>query len=422
MHRVLIITYYWPPSSGAGVQRWLKFAKYLPSFAWEPVILTIDPDYAAYPAIDETLEKEISRETRIYKTPAIDYFRFYRKDKSKVPSAGFATSDDSGFRAKFMRFIRGNFFIPDPRGGWNRYAFRKACEIIETEKIKHIITTSPPHSTQLIGMKLRKRYPSLKWIADLRDPWTDIYYYSQFYHTLPAKAIDRSLEKRVLRSADQIITVGKTLRDLFVSKVPGTENKTTVITNGYDEDDFRGLSPSIPDKLTITYAGTLSGAYPLKGFLEAAGEYIKNKNALSLRFVGTVSRAEKELIIEKAGLENVEFIPHVDHHAAIKYMLETTALLLIIPDHQSGKSILTGKLFEYIASGKPVICIGPPDGDAAEIISISKAGSAHGYNDIQGISEILNLLGRGERTREKTDTIQFSRKVLTAKLAGLLEK
>ena len=154
MHRVLIITYYWPPSSGAGVQRWLKFSKYLPSFGWEPVILTIDPDYAAYPAIDETLEKEISRETRIYKTPAIDYFRFYRKDKSKVPSAGFATSDDSGFRAKFMRFIRGNFFIPDPRGGWNRYAFRKACEIIESENIKHVITTSPPHSTQLIGMKL----------------------------------------------------------------------------------------------------------------------------------------------------------------------------------------------------------------------------------------------------------------------------
>ncbi|HNW57972.1 MAG TPA: glycosyl transferase family 1, partial [Bacteroidales bacterium] len=185
--QVLIITYYWPPSSGAGVQRWLKFSKFLPENGWDPVILTIDPEYATYPATDDSLCSEISKELKVHRTKATDYFRFYKKDKSKIPSAGFATDGKKNLVGKILRFVRGNFFIPDPRRGWNKFAFKEACRLIETEGIKHIITTSPPHSTQLIGLKLKKRYPEIKWIADLRDPWTDIYYYDQFYHTRIAK-------------------------------------------------------------------------------------------------------------------------------------------------------------------------------------------------------------------------------------------
>ena len=188
--RVLIITYYWPPGSGAGVQRWLKFAKYLPALGWEPVILTVDPEYAAFPATDDSLLNEISTGLEIHKTKARDWFRIYRKDKTKIPSAGFAANDNNSFTGKIIKFIRGNFFIPDPRRGWNRHAFREACRLIETGEIKHVITTSPPHSTQLIGLSLRKKYPAVKWIADLRDPWTDIYYYDQFYHTTIARKID----------------------------------------------------------------------------------------------------------------------------------------------------------------------------------------------------------------------------------------
>ncbi|MBA4322070.1 MAG: hypothetical protein C0408_04570, partial [Odoribacter sp.] len=183
MAKVLIITYYWPPGSGAGVQRWLKFSKYLPEFGIEPVILTVDPEYAAYPATDKSLQTEISNDLKIHKTRATDYFRIYKKDKTKIPSAGFASNSDKGLKSKILRFIRGNFFIPDPRKGWNKYAFRKACEIIDNEGIKIVITTSPPHSTQLTGLKLKKKYPYIKWISDLRDPWTDIYYYNEFYPT-----------------------------------------------------------------------------------------------------------------------------------------------------------------------------------------------------------------------------------------------
>lgn len=147
--KVLIITYYWPPSGGAGVQRWLKFSKYLPEFGWQPVILTVDPEYAAYPVTDYSLVADLPESVKVYTTPAINYFSFYKKDKTNIPSAGFANNLDNTFKGKFLRFVRGNFFLPDPRRGWNKYAFKKACELIELEGIRNVITTSPPHSTHL---------------------------------------------------------------------------------------------------------------------------------------------------------------------------------------------------------------------------------------------------------------------------------
>ena len=189
MRRLLVITYYWPPAGGAGVQRWLKFSKYLPQSGWEPVILTVDPQFASYTVLDTTLAKDIPDQTKVYRTKATDWFRLYVNGKSKVPAAGFAVNMDNSLKGKISRFIRGNFFIPDPRRGWNKFAFRKACEIIETLKINHIITTSPPHSTQLIGLRLKKRFPEITWIADLRDAWTDIYYYRLFYPLKISSAI-----------------------------------------------------------------------------------------------------------------------------------------------------------------------------------------------------------------------------------------
>jgi glycosyltransferase involved in cell wall biosynthesis len=232
--KVLIITYYWPPSGGAGVQRWVKFAKYLPEFGWEPVILTVDPKYAAYPVTDNSLEKEISPDLQVYRTPATDYFALFSRDRSKIPSAGFAINPDNSLKGKISRFVRGNFFIPDPRKGWNRHAFRKASELITSMDIRHVITTSPPHSTQLIGLRLKKTFPAIRWIADLRDPWTDIYYYRQFYPTFISEYIDSSFERKTLRLSDSIITVGPSLKKLFISKVKETEAKTEIITNGFD--------------------------------------------------------------------------------------------------------------------------------------------------------------------------------------------
>ncbi len=249
MKKVLIITYYWPPGSGAGVQRWLKFSKYLPAYGWEPVILTIDPGYATYPALDNTLTDEVPPRLKVHKTKATDYFRLYSRDKKRIPSSGFAIDEGKGLFSWLSKFIRGNFFIPDPRKGWNRYAFMKACELIEKEEIRNVITTSPPHSTQLIGLKLKKKYPDIKWIADLRDPWTDIYYYDRFHPTALSRMVDLNYEKSVLKSTDAIITVGASLKELFASKIHGLREKIEVISNGYDAEDFTDLTGPIPGYL-----------------------------------------------------------------------------------------------------------------------------------------------------------------------------
>ena len=160
-------------------------------------------------------------DVEVHRTKAVNYFALYNRDQSKIPHAGFASGKREGIKSAISRFIRGNFFIPDPRKGWNRYAFRKACELIRSENISHVITTSPPHSTQLIGLRLKRRFPHLKWVADLRDPWTEIYYYDMFRPSLPARMLDRNLEKRVLTRADRIITVGQTLASSFAARFKG---------------------------------------------------------------------------------------------------------------------------------------------------------------------------------------------------------
>ena len=414
--KVLIITYYWPPSGGAGVQRWVKFAKYLPEFGWEPVILTIEPEYAAYPVIDNSLASEVPGSIKIFKTKARDYFRVYNRDRSKIPSAGFAVNQDDSFRGKFLRFVRGNFFIPDPRKGWNKYAFRKACEIIEKEDIKYIITTSPPHSTQLIGLKIRQKYPEIKWIADLRDPWTDIYYYDLFYPTPFSRKIDAGYEKQVLQMADSIITVGDSLRRLFITKVPGAESKTNVISNGFDEEDFTGETIR-SEKFIITYTGTLSDIYPIGRFLDALGT-LKEQD-FTLRFVGSVSPGQRDLVLSKIKPDKVQFHNYAPHKDAIRYMRESTALLLIIPDHMTSRSILTGKLFEYIAAGVPVICLGPVDGDAASILDRTGHGKTFSHYDDSSISSYLGYLA-SDPNISLTAPEGFSRKELTGKLASIL--
>ncbi len=420
MNRVLIITYYWPPSGGAGVQRWLKFAKYLPQSGWEPVILTVDPEYAAYPALDTSLEKDIPENTSIYRTKATDWFRFYERDKSKIPSGGFATNKDDSFKGKLSRFIRGNFFIPDPRRGWNRYAFIKACEIIEKDNIKHIITTSPPHSTQLVGLKLKKRFPEIKWMADLRDPWTDIYYYDLFYPSFISRKIDLGFEKAVLENADIITTVGPSLGKYFESKVPAAAEKIKIVHNGYDESDFENLQASTPVKFTISYTGTISESYPVEGFIKAIVEVIEKGQKLSLKFTGHISEVLKERFISAIGNENLEFIPYSDHKTVVGQMLSSSMQLLILARDPRNRSFLPGKLFEYIASRKPVLCLGPVDGDTAEILENGGFGKCFDYDDAGGISEFITGSMNKGFAATLTPPAEFSRRNLTMKIASLL--
>jgi len=403
------------------VQRWLKFAKYLPEFGWEPVVLTVDPEYAAYPVTDNSLNNEVPDSVKVYKTLATNYFSIYKKDKSRIPSAGFATNIDNSLKGKLLRFIRGNFFIPDPRKGWNNHAFKKACDLIKSEGIRHIITTSPPHSTQLIGLKLKRKYPQINWIADLRDPWTDIYYYNQFYPTVLSKSIDLQLERTVLKNADRLITVGDSLKKMFEAKVKGIGEKVEVITNGFDESDFNTFPPIRNDKYTITYVGTLSDNYPVEGLIPGLNNLTNSGIDFNLRFVGTVSEKTKNLLKSQIHSKYLEFLPYAAHSEAIKFMYESSLLLLIIPLHLSNKSIITGKLFEYLASEKPVLCLGPADGDAAEIIRNCHAGQTFGYYSSDDISDYLINIRSEEHKSDKAAIASYSRINLVRRIVEVLE-
>jgi glycosyltransferase involved in cell wall biosynthesis len=416
MKRVLIITYYWPPGGGAGVQRWLKMARYLPEYGIEPVILTVQPEYATYPVTDLSLLHDIPPTLEVHRTKATDYFRMFSRDKSAVPSAGFAGQGKPSLMEKLARFVRGNFFIPDPRKGWNSFAYKKACELVKSQ----YISTSPPHSTQLIGLKLKKKFPAINWIADLRDPWTDIYYYSEFYPTFPARLADRRYEKSVITRADTIISVGKRLSQLYSDRYPSTAEKFRVIPNGFDAADFAGLIPIVPERFTITYVGTLSQSYNIVALAEALALLHKSGKDFVLRFTGMVSDQQKRLLLEKLPTENLIFNAYCYHSEAVKEVLSASLLLLLIPEHKSSRVILTGKLFEYIATGKPVLSIGPVDGDAVDLVNTLSNGKAVDFNDSDGLTNFITAAMDGSLPAREYLPESFSRKSGAAALATIL--
>jgi glycosyltransferase involved in cell wall biosynthesis len=389
MKKVLIITYYWPPSGGAGVQRWVKFVKYLSSMNVEPIVLTVHPGSATYPQKDPSLASDIPDTVKVYYAKSFELYSLYKKFSSnkEVPYGGFANTKKLDFKEKVIRFLRGNFIIPDPRRGWNKYALAKAKELIHSHLIDIVITTSPPHSTQLIGLKLKQQM-GIRWIADLRDPWTDIYYFKQMYPTFVATQIHKYLEKTVLQNADRIITVSEELKKLFAGKAEKIQDKIKVIPNGYDTADFNGLQNAVHPKLFyLTYAGTLSSEYNINGFIKALKELPEDIHPLiKVRFIGQMPSEIWERF-EATGISNmVEMKGYVPHASAIGYMMSSDMLLLIIPDVKNNEGILTGKLFEYLGSGKQILFIGPKNGDAAKVIIKQTAGS---YAHMTNISRLL---------------------------------
>ena len=417
--KVLLITYYFPPSGGAGVQRWLKTINYLPKAGVETIVLTVDSAVASYPQIDESLCNDVPSGIKIYLTQTREILSLYKKvsPKNEVPYGGFANEPNPNLIQKISRFIRGNFFLPDPRRGWNKYALAKAKEIIETEAIETIVTTSPPHSTQLIGLELKRLYPHLKWVADLRDPWTDIYYNEDLYPTRWAKKSNLRYERSVLLGADQIITVSEECKRLFAEKAD-VAGKIAVIPNGYDEKDFinstiinkkEKITPnsSLQTPNYLTYVGVMAPQYDL----EPLKSLVQGRNDILLRFVGVVSEDIKREI-ESWGLQT-EFVSYVSHGKAIEYMQASDALMLFIPNVPNNEGILTGKLFEYLAAGRKILLFGPKDGDAMRLINECEAGEC--YTEEFKLEEFLNKPYQGN------DNIKsYSREALAGKIASLL--
>lgn len=422
-NKILIITYYWPPCGGAGVQRWLKFSKYLPEYGWTPFVLTADPAYTEFPAIDKSLENDIHPSVKVYKTKAVNYFIMGRRRKEGNGKEG-SPSVGNDLKNKLARFIRGNFFIPDPRKGWNKYAFNRAVEIIQKEGISLIVSTGPPHSSHLIALELKKRNPWLNWVSDFRDPWTDIYYYKYFYGTLPARIIDKKLEKDVVHGSDMILTIGEGMKSLISSKYRYAEEKVIVITNGYDEEDFLDLKTAKDkdDKLIITYVGSISDQYPTDTLYKVLGNRISSgKSDFILQFVGKLSDRNIKHI-ERNGLrDNVEIHSYTSHKEAIQYMLSADILLLVIPEHENNGLIITGKLFEYIRARVPVLFLGPLNGDAARILNEFNYEYNYDPYDYEGLNDFMNTAIGNLRKPQKNQSVKrFERKMLSSKLAEVL--
>ncbi len=427
MKKVLVISYYWPPSGGAGVQRWLKFVKYLPEYNIEPYVLTVDPRYAFYPQTDKSLEKDIPPGVRVFKTRSFEALNFISGifGKDNVAYGGFSNVNRNKPLQILLRFLRGNFYIPDARVGWNRYAVNKARELIREYGIGTVITTGPPHSTHLAGMRL-KRELNISWIADFRDPWTDIFYYSDLLHTPVAKRIDRGKEKRVIENADRVITNCNSNRELLLSKISGRDpGKFTVITNGFDEDDFNLPEPDISEFI-ITYTGTISGHYKPQVFFRALSELRKKYPDVPFRFkvAGKISpQTEREM--KDHDIDDIfEYMGYVSHNELAAILKGSSALLYIFPEATNEKGI-AGKLFEYLAARRPIISIGSTESDASAIIKECEAGKSFTRSDPAGLLEYLTYLveifkKEGQVKSGNGLHINYSRKKLTARLSGLI--
>ena len=427
--RLLVITYYWPPSGGAGVQRCLKFVKHLGHFHVEPTVITVDPAQASYPVRDESLLAEVPPAVRVIRTGTTEPFESYKRLTGRaVPYGGFANEGKPGPVQQVLRFVRGNLFVPDPRRGWNRHALAAVEQLLAAgEQFDAVLTSSPPHSTQLIGLALQRRH-GLRWLADLRDPWTDIYYYQDLHHTPPAAWLDARYERRVLTHADAVLVTSPETKRLFLAKNPALPAaKFHVLPNGYDESDFRQPSRPPTDCLRITHTGTITELYHLNRLLEAvaAGAAAHPAVPLRLRFVGQVSAQLRGQVVA-AGLGGItEYLDFVPHDESVRYLLESSVLLMAIPDVPRNLGILPGKVFEYLAAGKPILCVGPAGSDADKLLRECGAGQALPYEDSGLMRETLAaLLARWQEHPNldlpALETARYSRRALAGELAGLV--
>ena len=429
MKRVLIITYYWPPSGGSGVQRWLKMSKYLPENGWQPVIYTADE--AEYPVEDLSLEKDVVPEAEVIKRKIFEPYSFYKKilgiKKEEKIKAGFINEGKkkSTWKENISVWIRGNFFIPDARCWWIRPSVKFLKKYLKEHPVDAIISTGPPHSMHLIAKKLHKKF-NIPWIADFRDPWTDIDFYKDLRLTKLADRKHHRLEKSVLMSADEIVTVGNNCAQ-GLKDICGRDVK--VICNGYDFDsEMLKNDNKLTDKFTLSHIGIIGANRNPALLWEAIGEMVHNEefaNALDIRLIGQVDKSVIDSIKANGIEKYVDIISYIPHSEVLKKQTESHVLLLFVNNTPNAKGILTGKLFEYMASGRPILAIGPSDGDTAAVLQETETGVNIDFDDKEKMKTELNRLFLKYRNNESTITCRksvekYSRKSLASDYVKLL--
>jgi|SaaInlStandDraft_5_1057022.scaffolds.fasta_scaffold11447_2 glycosyltransferase involved in cell wall biosynthesis len=423
MKKVLIITYYWPPSGGPSVQRVLKFAKYLPIFGWEPIILTLVNQ--EFPEIDLSLKSDLKTELKVYRTKTIEpfslYKKFLKKEKlEKIPTFVLNDSESKSKKEKFANWVRTNIFIPDARMGWYPFGVRKGIEIVKKEKIDLIFSSSPPHSLQLIAKTISKKTHS-KWVADFRDPWINAFWQSGSKKSKISSKIESSLERMVINSADQLISVSKgCLKELGVSL-----EKANVIMNGFDHDDFKSIDKIKSEKFRIKYTGTLSKYQPVDSFVESINKLPEEvKKRIHISFIGTFHHVIKEELIKIDKIVEIELSSPLPHSQIVREMINSEVLMLILPNTKYNEGIVTGKIFEYIASRNFILAVGPIYSEVSSILEKTKSGVIYNFEDdfSNKIIELFNLWLNGRPLINDSNIEEFSRKKQTEQLASIFNK
>lgn len=420
--KVLIITYYWPPAGGSGVQRWLKFSKYLRGFDIEPVIYTIDNP--SYPILDKSSESEIPKDLEILKQAIFEpnsMLSFFGRNNKKE-SAGFLNPNPTFF-GSIIQYIRANYFIPDARKFWIQPSVNFLSNYLENNHIDAIITTGPPHSMHLIGLELKKKL-GIKWISDFRDPWTEIDYFQQLPLTKKATKKHQDLEQEVLINSDMVVVVGETMKEKFLKHTKRIE----VLTNGFDT--IEDLSTQkLDEKFSITHVGLMNSDRNPTILWEVLNEIsntnLNFKNDLRIKLIGKLDDA----VIQDLKVfdhNTIETIPYLDHKDVSKYQASSQVLLLSINEVPSAKGIITGKIFEYLQAKRPILAIGPEDGDAAMILKNTNAGTIIGFKNKTVLkATILNLYKdykEGVLFVKSINIEQYHRKNITSQLAEVIKK
>ena len=432
MKRVLIITYYWPPSGGSGVQRWLKYSRYLPEHGWQPVIYT--PKNPEAPASDASLLDEIPAEAEIIRRPITEPYHLYKKITGRKESVnvGFIRTEKDGPESRaeyFSRWIRGNFFIPDARCLWVRPSVRYLLSYLEKHPVDALISTGPPHSMHRIAQRLARK-TALPWLADFRDPWTGIDFYADLLLTRPADWLHHRMERSVLSEADIVTTVSSSIRGELRSK---GARRVEVIANGYDPADFATGSEGRSQTeacFTLTHSGSLvpsRNPHSLWAALQLLCEESPVfREKLRIRLVGSVDGSVRTSVQEAGLSEQCTFIPYLPHQQALAEVFSAEVLLLLINNTANAEGFLSGKVFEYMAASRPILCIGPEQGDAAALLQETGSGLTHGFSDIAGIAETLRKWftdwQQGQPlVHPRPEAIQnYTRPAQAAQIAGLL--
>lgn len=424
MKKVLVITYYWPPAGGPGVQRWLKFVKYLPEFNIQPIVYC--PENPSYPTLDSSLLQEVDSKITVLKHPIKEPLRFLKllfKSKTNILSkGGIPDSKKQSIFERFLLYIRGNFFVPDARVFWVKPSVKYLSSYISKHQIDTIITTGPPHSVHLIGMQLKAKH-KLRWFADFRDPWTDISYHKNLNLTHKAQQKHLKLERQVLNTSDHIIVTSSQTKKLL-SKI--TQQPISVITNGFDDENVSSIT--LDSKFSLTHIGSLfdqrNPTLLWNVLSELIEEFPEFKANFQLVLVGNVS-ADIKASMDSAKLTSyLKVVGSVTHNEAVIYQRKTQVLLLIEANTTEASYIIPGKLFEYINANRPILALGPKQSDIPSILKDTQTGRYFDYENETALKIHILELFENYKTNSLSvaskDIERFSRKNCTKQLAEVL--